>query len=47
VTMKNVVFLDVRLCGFHKNRRFGGTYPLHHQGEKFGELGRKLAVTNN
>jgi hypothetical protein len=25
VTMKNAVFWDVTLCGFCKNRRFGGT----------------------
>jgi hypothetical protein len=34
VTMKNAVFLDVTPCGRCKNRRFGGTYRLHHQGDK-------------
>jgi hypothetical protein len=32
--MKNAFFLDVTLCGSCKNRRFGGTYRLHHQGDK-------------
>jgi hypothetical protein len=31
--MKNAVFLDVTPCGSCKNRRFGGTYGLHHQRE--------------
>jgi hypothetical protein len=30
--MKNGVFWDVTPCGFCKNRRFGGTKRLHHQG---------------
>jgi hypothetical protein len=30
VTMKNAVFWDVTPCGSCKNRRFGGTYRLHH-----------------
>jgi hypothetical protein len=33
VTMKNYVSLDVTSCGSSKNRSFGGTYHLHHQGE--------------
>jgi hypothetical protein len=32
--MKNAVFSDVTLCGYCKNRSFGRTYHLHHQGEK-------------
>jgi hypothetical protein len=32
--IKNAVFWDVTLRGSCKNRRFGGTYLLHHQGEK-------------
>jgi hypothetical protein len=32
VTMKTGVFWDVTPCGSCKNRRFGGTYSLHHQG---------------
>jgi hypothetical protein len=31
VTMKNAVFLDVALCTSCVNRRFRGTYRLHHQ----------------
>jgi hypothetical protein len=34
VIMKNAVFWDVTLCGSCKNRRFGGTYRLHQQGDK-------------
>jgi hypothetical protein len=34
VTMKNAVFRDVTPCGSCKNRRFGGTHRLHHQGDK-------------
>jgi hypothetical protein len=33
-TLKNAGFWDVTLCGSCKNRRFGGTYRLHHPGEK-------------
>jgi hypothetical protein len=32
--MKNAVFGDVKPCGCCKNRRFGGTHCLHHQGDK-------------
>jgi hypothetical protein len=32
VTMKNGVFWNVMRCGSCKNRRFGGTYCLFHQG---------------
>jgi hypothetical protein len=32
--MNNTVFWVVTLCGSCMNRRFGGTYRLHHQGEK-------------
>jgi hypothetical protein len=42
--MKNGVFWDVTPCGSCKNRRFGGTQRLHHQGG--GELGT-LGVTSN
>jgi hypothetical protein len=31
---KNSVLWDVTPCGSCKNRRFGGTYHLHHQGDK-------------
>jgi hypothetical protein len=33
VTMKNVGFWDVTPCGCCKNRRFGGTYRHHHEGD--------------
>jgi hypothetical protein len=32
--MKNAIFLDVTQCGSCNNRRFRGTYRLHHQGDK-------------
>jgi hypothetical protein len=38
---KNVIFWDVTPCGTCKNRRFGGTYRLHHQG------GKNRQVRNN
>jgi hypothetical protein len=34
VTMKNDVFWNVTPCGSCKNRRFGGTWHLLHQGDK-------------
>jgi hypothetical protein len=37
--MKNGVFWAVTPCGSCKNRRFGGTWRLLHQGDKIGELG--------
>jgi hypothetical protein len=32
--LKNGVFWDVMPCGSCKNRRFGGTWRLLHQGDK-------------
>jgi hypothetical protein len=43
---KNGVFWDVTPCGSCKNRRFGGTYRFHHQGDK-NQRTRNLAVTRN
>jgi hypothetical protein len=34
VTIKNASFWDVTPCGSCRNRIFGGTYRLHHQGDK-------------
>jgi hypothetical protein len=34
VTMKNTVLWNVMPCRSCKNRRFGGKYRLHHQGEE-------------
>jgi hypothetical protein len=34
VTMKNGVFWDITPCGYCKNRRFGGTWRLLHQGDE-------------
>jgi hypothetical protein len=34
VMMKNAVFWDLTLCDSCKNRRFGGTYRLHHPSDK-------------
>jgi hypothetical protein len=52
VTMKNALFLDVTPCGSCKNRRFGGTFHLVHQGDKkyhlvFLRIVRRLLVTAN
>jgi hypothetical protein len=33
-TVKIAVFWDVTPCGSCKSRRFGGTYRLHHQGDR-------------
>jgi hypothetical protein len=33
-TLKNAVFWDVTPCGSCKSRRFGGTWRLHHHGDK-------------
>jgi hypothetical protein len=33
LTMKNGFILDVKPCGSCNNRRFGGMYRLHHQGD--------------
>jgi hypothetical protein len=42
VTIKNAVFWDVTPRGSCKNGRFGGTYRLHHQGDK-GRLAMKVS----
>jgi hypothetical protein len=34
VTMMNAIFWDVTPCGSCRKRRFGGTYRLHHLGDK-------------
>jgi hypothetical protein len=48
VAMKNAVFWDVAPCGSCKNRRFGGTQRLHHQGDiLFLRSVRRLLVTAN
>jgi hypothetical protein len=41
----NAVFWDVTPYGSSKNRSFGGTYHLHHQGNKKHVL--RLLVTAN
>jgi hypothetical protein len=45
--MITAVFWNVTPCGSCKNQHFGGTYHVHHQGDKIGELGTTLAVTSN
>jgi hypothetical protein len=47
MTMKNAICCDVKPCGSCKDRNFGGTYPLHHQGDKNRWARNKLAGTNN
>jgi hypothetical protein len=44
---ENAVFWNVTPCGSCKNSSFGGTYRLHYQGDKIGDLGKTLAVTSN
>jgi hypothetical protein len=46
VTTENAVFWKVMPCGYYKNRRCGGTYCLHYQSERIGELGITLTVTS-
>jgi hypothetical protein len=45
--MKNVVTWDVTPWGSYTNRRFGGTYGIHHRGGRIRALGTKLEVTAN
>jgi hypothetical protein len=47
LAMKNGVFWVVTPCDSCKNRRFGGTWRLLHQGDKIGELGTTQAATSN
>jgi hypothetical protein len=41
--VKNSVFWDVAPCTSCANRRFGGTYRLHHQGRKICERGTTVS----
>jgi hypothetical protein len=45
--VKNGVFWVDTPCGSCKNRRFGGTWRLLHQGDKTGKLGTTQAATSN
>jgi hypothetical protein len=45
--VKNGVFWDVRPCGSCKIRRFGGTYRLHHQGDKNRLIKNNINLTSN
>jgi hypothetical protein len=47
VTMKNTVFWNVTLCGYCKNRCFGGTIPSIIRLTRIGELETMSAVTSN
>jgi hypothetical protein len=42
--LKNTAFWDVSPCGSCKNRRFGGTYCLHPQGENNQRTKNTLAI---
>jgi hypothetical protein len=44
--MKNVVFWDVTPCGGCLNRRFGGAWRLHHQGDKNREAKKNVSPAN-
>jgi hypothetical protein len=41
--MKNSVFWYVTPCGSCKNRRFGRTYRLHHEGDKNRRAGSNVS----
>jgi hypothetical protein len=45
--MRNGVFSDITPCGSFKNRHFGGTLLLLHEGDNNRELGTTLPVTSN
>jgi hypothetical protein len=45
--MKISVFTNVTPCGFCRNRRFGGMYRLHHQGDKNRQARNNVTVTSN
>jgi hypothetical protein len=42
--LKNGVFWDVTPCSSCKNRRFGGTYRLHNEGDKNRRAGTTLLL---
>jgi hypothetical protein len=42
--MMNAVFWDVTPCGSYKNRRFVGTFRLHHQDEKNQRVEIKISI---
>jgi hypothetical protein len=44
--MKNTVFWDVMPCGCCNNRRIGGRYRFHHQGDKNRSVFRLLVIAN-
>jgi hypothetical protein len=43
---EDAVFWDVTKCSSCKNRRFSGTYRLHHHGDKVGEHERFEVFTS-
>jgi hypothetical protein len=45
--LKNSVFWDGTSCGSSNNRRFGGTYRLHHQPVVFDRRVLLMLVTAN
>jgi hypothetical protein len=45
ITMKNVVFWNMILCGSCKNGRFIGNYRVHHQGGRNQHSAKKYHVT--
>jgi hypothetical protein len=46
-SLKNGVFWDATSCDFCNNRRFGGTYRLHHQGDKNRRARNNVTVNSN
>jgi hypothetical protein len=47
MTMKNVVSWGVAPCGSYRNRRFGGRYHPHHQGENNQQTESTLAIARD
>jgi hypothetical protein len=47
VRFKNAFFWDVTPCGSCKNTRFGGTWWLHHQGDKNRWTNKNVNLTSN
>jgi hypothetical protein len=47
IELKNAVFWEVVPCDSYKNRRFGGPYRLHHQGDKNTSSVLQLLITVN
>jgi hypothetical protein len=47
VTMKNTIFWNVTPCSSCKNRLFGGTHGLHHQGDENRQARNNVSSTSS